>query len=43
MFLKTLLNAQERSPAGHTHAVKQQVQGMLAATLIVTPTIESMS
>ena len=40
---ETLLNAQERTPAGHTHAVKQQVQRMLAAKSIVTPTIESMS
>lgn len=41
MLLETLLEAQERSLAGHTHASKQQVHSMLAAGLIVISNIES--
>jgi hypothetical protein len=40
MLLEALLDAQERSPAGHRHASKQQAHSMLAAGLIVIPTIE---
>ena len=42
MLLEALLNAQERSHAGHTHASKQQAQTMSAAGLIVNPTIKRM-